>query len=335
MGSSFHLDLSTVGNESWLPTPTRLFGTARAALCALIQMGVAMGWRRLYLPDYYCHEVTRTLLGEISIELYHDKPNRSEFTVELTNKDAILIVEYFGRKANPRADLGTIILDRTHDPAAEWEYESRPHYVITSLRKYFPLPDGAAVWSPRGSELPQEPMLTPKHAAASLEAITGMADKAAYLSTGYPTKAEFLERFRAAERGFGDSGISGASQLTRDLVSYLEVKRLRRRRAENMAVLRNRWNHAPRNIELLDVPAFAVLLLPHERTTDRDQIRRRLIQRCIYPAVLWPPIGDYMSGASRSFSARMLAFHVDHRYDHHDIMCLVDALDDAVKPESQ
>ncbi len=90
-----------------------------------------------------------------------------------------IAVEYFGLRSGLRVHGGDVLLDRSHDPGATHVYDRQPDFCFASLRKTLPVPDGGAVWSVLGRELPPEGITTAVHAHAFLEMLTGMAMKAA------------------------------------------------------------------------------------------------------------------------------------------------------------
>ena len=74
---------------------------------------------------------------------------------------------------------------------------------------------------------------------------------------------------------------------------------------------------------------FSLVLLMENREK-RDMVRKRLIDNCVYPAILWNVPGE-ASEASRGFSSRMLSIHCDGRYTEEDVRQLADILNKAIE----
>ena len=74
---------------------------------------------------------------------------------------------------------------------------------------------------------------------------------------------------------------------------------------------------------------FSLILLLESKER-RDALRKKLIDRCAYPAVLWN-VPDEASAASKDFSQRMLSIHCDGRYTEDDIRKLANILNQALE----
>ncbi len=64
--------------------------------------------------------------------------------------DVLFIVNFFGLKAagdyEKARELGIpVIEDHSHDPWSQWAIHSKADYVLVSLRKTLPIPDGGAI----------------------------------------------------------------------------------------------------------------------------------------------------------------------------------------------
>ena len=59
----------------------------------------------------------------------------------------------------------------------------------------------------------------------------------------------------------------------------------------------------------------------------RDAIRKKLIEACVYPSILWA-VPNSASEASKDFSERMLSIHCDGRYTETDVRQLAEIIND-------
>lgn len=307
-----------------------LLFSGRDALRLMVAVGVKeRGWRRLWIPDYFCQDVVAALVGAgVELRTYADDPLRDAPDLpEARSGDAVLVVNYFGlreRIAFPRRDGVELIEDHTHDPESEWARTSAADFCLASLRKTLPLPDGGVLWSPRGHALPPEPRLSVHRRHAAETKLTAMILKAMYLC-GHPVEKEaFRSLALEGERALGSQGVSAMSEVARSLVASWPSERWRRLRHSNHDTLRRQLAHlewarvlTPRGER--SVPFSCVIAV--DSPERRERLRRRLIDARVYPAVLWPlerPVVR-VRPAARSVSRRLLSIHCDGRYGAEDM----------------
>lgn len=328
-GSFFHLDVSAFAGESWLPASHQRYGSGRDALKALVAHGVSLGWKRLFVPSYYCHEVTESVRSLISIELYHCNFLSESLRLNLDDHDAIIVVEYFGKRSVVEVTGGVLILDVTHDPCSGWPYKRSPDYIFASLRKTCFLPDGGILWSPVGVLLPSIPSVTVAHARLSELMLNAMTLKAIYLSGGLIEKPVFLDMYRQAEAECGQGDCPSAMSIFSNvLLPSFGMKRVRHARAENVRFLRDRLKVVLRDIEIIESDVYFIMLL-----TDADQrnfFRDRLIERSVFPIALWPLVGNEIPQEDSVLSEKVLMVHCDARYTLKDMEMIAEAIQQAM-----
>ncbi|WP_354686934.1 hypothetical protein [Cupriavidus necator] len=335
-GSFFSLDATVpTGGPPWLAQDAVLYGSGRDALRAVIAHGKARGWRCLYVPSYYCHDVTDAAAQDIDVRLYPHAPFEPGTVLQLADDEAALVVEYFGMPCAVRVSGGAVILDRTHDWLAPWSYARTPDYLFASLRKLLPLPDGGIARAAPGQSLPRPPV-TEAHATLAARLAAAMAMKDAWLRGAPLEKVRYLALARDVEAALGRADeISGPCALTQALAPAIDLRQLRRRRLENGTVFSARLTAlcgSGSPVRPLQTPAYAMLrFATHDA---REACRAALIAEHIYPAVLWPMQREGVPAAHRMLSDQLLAFHVDYRYGVRDIahvartvagLCLQDA----------
>jgi hypothetical protein len=308
----------------------QLLFSGRDALRMVLRTGVARhGWRRLWVPEYFCQHVVAALVRpDLELLPYLDHPLRT--TVELPParpQDAVLVINYFGLRAPWQAPEGAdfqIVEDHSHDLTSPWAWTSRADYCIASLRKTLPLSDGGVVWSPRGHPLPAAPAMDEQRRRAAGLKLGAMLLKAMYLD-GLPVdKAGYRELARLGEVGLARPSVSSISEVSRAVVDAFDLKPWRDLRRRNVEFLRTQLKGV-RGLRLPgphhpDAVAFSGLVVVDEPQR-RDRLVQGLFQARIYPAVLWLleetvlPVGD----EARDLSRRTLSIHGDGRYDLSDI----------------
>lgn len=310
----------------------QIHGTGRSALVALITHGVtANGWRRLLVPDYFCQTVVTALAQHIAIRNLACDPERLLCHLPPEGagaNDAILLPNYFGRgmaRLEGIPGAADVIEDHTHDPVSEQAIGSSAAYCVASLRKTLPIPDGAALWSPTGRDLPPLPTPSERHETAVMAKLAAMSIKALYLRGAAIDKQVFRDVFEATESYFdADTGPRAVSRASAALLGALPVHLLRSARRQNFNALADALGGVSGQLRIASVDAggapFSAVLI-FDSTTLRNSVRAELIRQRIYPAILWSldrpvqPVGE----AASDFASRMLSLHVDARYSPDDL----------------
>ena len=259
------------------------------------------GWRRVWVPSYYCQDVVQSLRSTgLEIDTYSDGPLDQVpdlGSADLGHGDVLIRMNYFGVRPVPRVDdlnrrLVAVIDDVTHDPWCPHSRTGDADWCIASLRKVLPLPDGGAVWSPTGRELPSPLPLTPECRTASLEKLAAMIMKGLYLAGAPVNKQTFRKLSMDSESRIGVGSPSGMPSWTASLLSAFPIESWRAKRRANHQVLAQNLSEVPW-LTLLPpspdqdaCPFSAVLLFPTNEL--RDDVRQKLIGDNVFPAIVWP-----------------------------------------------
>ncbi|HSD66851.1 MAG TPA: hypothetical protein VLF95_09130 [Vicinamibacteria bacterium] len=329
-GSFFHLSRQTgVLEAPWSGRRSTLWGSGRDAMRALLAWGrEELGFERVLVPSFFCPDVTAALARELPVAVYPDGPEDPlPARVEAGDRDVLLVVNTYGRRAGPRPDTAAVVLeDHSHDPLSPWAFESAADYAVASLRKTLPLPDGGVLWSPKGRDLPAERGPTPAHARATSDRLVAMAWKRQYLEGRAVGKDAFLARARAGEAAIGGGGISGITRLSRERLAALPSRAWRERRARNLTAFACALGEVP-GVRRLEAPFAATLLF--DCPGRREQVRSALLAARVYPAVLWPLEPSVHPGVPprhRDLSRRVLSLHCDFRYGERDMERVAEAV---------
>ena len=237
----------------WLENAS-LFSSGSAALAELVRWGAREhGWRRVWLPSYYCPDVPSALMAavvpQVELRAYPDATlwARADLAaIAAALGDVVVVANQLGVRARPdtaaiEARGATIVEDHSHDLGSGWALASTAHYAFASLRKTLPIPDGGAVWSPRGLPLPPEPSAGTE--ASPTEGVTArpIGRLTASLATRGLSPADDRLRFRALARTAAEPGGAaahpGISPVSRALLPQMPALAWRERRRENLAIL--------------------------------------------------------------------------------------------------
>lgn len=314
------------------PAPNRLYGLAQHALMAMWRVLPPVATpRTLHVPDYFCPEVVVAWRGAgIAVSEYPDDPRWFEpdwAGLRPEPDDVVLAVNFFGvrddagwRRWRLREPGLLLVEDHSHDPASRWARRSIADYAFASLRKTFPVSDGAILWSPRGASLPGPPA-EGLGAGGDLKR-EAMALKRVYLDGAAVDKDVYRELQLRGERELLASPLSAITSWSRRAVERGQPTSWRDRRRRNVGRLLGLIDGASAFRPLFGAwpaghcPFNVVLLFPEERS--RDACRAQLIAAGIYPPVHWPQPPD-AGPRVRELASLILTIPVDQRYGAADV----------------
>ena len=348
-GSEFHWPLGgsaevDLGRRPWDDNGV-LLGSGRDALRLVIAHGRKQhGWERLWVPSYMCQHVVESLvMTGISCQVYEDAPTQpgpTAATLTPAAKDVVLVVNYFGlRDASSLEGLklgqASLLLDHTHDPLSAWAHDDGADYAICSLRKTVPIPDGGALWSPKGHPLPVAPEITKVRALAAQSKWKAMRLKGHYLAGELVNKADFRALAADGESDMARGEISGVYPASEARLAGLRLGTWRTQR---------RLNHDAFALALEGAAGLSVLtgvdtscpfsaFVVFEQHEVCARVRAALIEASIYPAVLWPmdtPVLEGVSEGHRALSRLSLSVHCDMRYDQADMRRVAEVIRQAL-----
>lgn len=338
-GSEFHwMQLAHGPSKPYYLTESILYSCGRSALAGILQYGrEVLGWKRLWIPSYYCPEVVETIFATgISAKFYFDSPaDRVIVPRDVLPGDAILIVNFFGVKIREEYEeffrLGIpVIEDHSHDPWSLWAMQSQASYLTASLRKTLPIPDGGATWSNIGSPLPSQPSQEDQSSSVPAEKIEAMLLKSLYLAGKISDKERYLELFNSAKQKLCLStveqqcGEESISELSKGIFASFPWRAWRAKRLANYQRLRQRVPEQS-GMKILEsngqdvCPFMMTLLFPSRKK--RDQMKNKLIEHSIFPAIIWPIEGNHTWASERAkiLSGQILSIHCDGRYSLADM----------------
>ena len=338
-GSDFHFidsydscraHLTDVFRGAWL------LADGRQCIVVLI---CQYGWKRIWMPDYFCYEVIDTIkkLTGIEIMFYEDNPLQEGMVENLpfADGDVLLRMNFYGmrgQRSNKKIPC-PVIEDHSHDPFGHWALYSDADWCISSIRKILPLPEGGMIWSPKGYSLTN--VLQSSEENENIAAIRweGMEMKTAYLKGEAVSKEEFRKRYTETEEFFDRAEPAVIDNRSREVVSKkLDINLWQGAKRKNWMLLKSLVNQDGCKIMVPEdesCTAFSLIILL-ESKEQRDALRMRLIEACVYPAILWA-VPDGASKSSKDFSKRMLSIHCDGRYTEDDIRQLAGILNKAIE----
>ena len=333
-GSDFHYIDTYDSGRAHLTDVFRgstLLSDGRQCIVSLIRQ---YGWKRLWMPDYFCYEVIDSIKDQTGIEVtfYADSPF-DECKVEslpYEEGDVLLRMNFFGmrgQRSNKNVPC-TVIEDHSHDPFGHWALYSDADWCVSSIRKILPLPEGGMMWSPKGHRLTIELNSSEENEKIAAIRWEGMEMKTLYLKGGAVSKDEFRKRYTETEEFFDRAEPSKIDNRSKEVVSKkLDINLWQIAKRKNWLLLKSLVNGKFCKIvepEDETCTAFSLVLLLESKAR-RDAVRKQLIDECVYPAILWV-VPESASENSKNFSDRMLSIHCDGRYTEEDVRKLASIL---------
>lgn len=322
MGSSFH-EISTeltssVSNVSW--NDSELYLSGRYAILDLVLYKKAYeGLTEIYMPSYYCHDVTRLIESQIEVKFYDCSPI-SIIDLSLFPRDAtVILVEYMGNKVRTIGDNSLkIIIDKTHNPLSEFSYLFKPEFQFGSLRKIFPTGEGGFL-SPKPSYSFKK--INNKNNSKLQSLKNAMHLKNLYLSGEKIKKDEFLKVFNNFEYFLNNnSDIYEISKQGLNHLFQLNIDKIYNKKYKNLEYLYTYYKDS-KVLKIFKNTCYFSFFIPMD---NYYYIKSKLINNNIYPIVLWP---NYEGEIHLINGEVLVSLHADFRYNIEDIKKLTIILD--------
>ena len=326
-GSDYHLcDEKHIGGNTLFDVfpNVRLYASGRHTFSALLGHH---DWKRIWIPAYFCYEVIAHIEQlHITVKLYNDFPNNPNVkqTIEslpTQEGDILLRVNYFG--VNLKAETLDIdipiIEDHTLGLNSEWAKHSTADWCVASLRKSLPIALGGMLWSPKRHTLPQPIELTNEVVKLADKRYEAMSLKTAYLNKQFHQKDVFRNLYIETEQQIETLQVSGLDNRSIEIIAHLNIETWMNIKTENWETAHRLLTpYAIRHIENANSP-FSILL-KCASNEERELLRKHLIQRHIYPAILWTMPEDSPFDEAKVYADTMLSVHCDARYDSDNIV---------------
>ncbi|MFD1062561.1 hypothetical protein ACFQ1Q_04825 [Winogradskyella litorisediminis] len=326
----FGSDFNLCTDQKWLDSNSSFFNSeashfflsGRAALYALIEFGIKKhGWIKVYLPSFYCHEVT-DYIKSLSIEIINYTYNPlNDIKVEVfdTGPSVIVKVDYFGfgisRNIHINQENTLVIEDLTHNLSGI--KNSTSDYGFASLRKELPIPTGGLIFSNKNKELPKGSLNTVANDIAQRK-LTAMHLKTMYLENKFSDKPFFRTLFLDAEVDF-ESSLANAinPELSNAIINGLNISKILKVKKDNLKLILDQLV-VDENFTILNTYAnlgFG-LVLKAKTQKQRNNLKDYLIKNLIFPAILWPHQYEEIDVALEN---TILFIHSDFRYNKNQI----------------
>ena len=263
-------------------------------------------YRKVWLPSYICPSVPR-FLDRIGVphESYAINDALEPLAMPKVDKtDGFLYVNYFGVKNSYCRKLErsqrNLILDLTQ----AFHYVPRHADAFNSARKFFPVPDGGFVYFKDKTFAGELPTST---SFSSCEALLRRAD--GDIDGGY-------KAFKAASERFANLSVAQMSQLTRGMLSNLDIRSAYKQRISNYLYLSLELRDS--NLLKFKVDDTTAPLVYPYMVENGSEVKKHLIKNKIFCPTYWPGV-ENMGESSLGFKERIVFIPLDQRYGCSDM----------------
>ena len=297
-----------------------------------------------YLPAYLCYSILQPFKElNLKVAFYnHQHPLKPVIDENIENS-LIYIVDYFGTEFVSNEEIcefldknNIVILDITHSifDRSRFEIKHENLYLISSLRKVFPIPDGGALYYTNSKF--EVKKLFPKSYENMLEAMVLKSfylknDSEATLKNAANVKNYFLSLYKNYEedKDKGPIQLQDIPSISSYILKNISISSIIKRRSENLKFMYENISDEEYFLFNLDeIKSPFTLPLIFESEEKRGAVKELLVENDIYPPIHWNLMGmvpeDYLY--EHELNDKILSIPIDQSYNEEDLLKIVDIL---------
>lgn len=301
-----------------------LFFSGRVAIFNLLKYGInKFGWEKVGFPSYYCHEVVEFCKSlPIEVIYYKYSPFRDIGIIEWEDneKNVFVNVDYFGvKKIDTSFIVKSILIDDLTFNMLSFE-SSLADYCFGSVRKQLPTGVGGFCFG-RKEKLKIASATNTFADRIGMQKLSAMFLKFEFLQNRFQHKEIFRTLYVEAEHCFeSEETDAKMPEVVKGLLTSLPYENLIRRTRDNIKFAKTKLNlKRCRLFDSTDNTEFSLLFIFEEEGL-RNEFKKYLIERKVYPSILWP---SQIFDDDIYFEKRVLFIHADFRYNLEDIMYMM------------
>lgn len=312
---------------------TRYYDSGRSCIRELLKV---LGNEKIALPDYICDSVTEIfpVKQRLWYRINRDMTVNVEDIISCVKHGAriVYLMHYFGKLQSKRVldaiknlkeDYGIVVIeDSTHSIFTR--RMTVGDYCLCSLRKWFPIPDGAVLYSKSSFDLPE--CVKQKDVSMVMRA---MELKRQFLFEGKDTNAEYRSLFTEAETNLDrQKDVFGMSLESRDILRCISIFKMMEARKKNTKLIQKAveelsWirpvlNNDSNSLEVGEDDVEIFLAYP-VYMDKRDEVRAFLMKHRIYCAIHWPE-------GKQEIQNSIISLPIDQRYGEKEMEYLIEVL---------
>jgi dTDP-4-amino-4,6-dideoxygalactose transaminase len=349
IGGEIELDFNSVnvlGNKNKYLLNHQYVQNGRAAIKIALQ---TIGCKKTFLlPSYLCESIIQPF-KELNIPYKFYKINE-DLTIDTAHlleckkkykSEGVFIINYFGMLSNQKnskfieelkKDIW-IIEDFTHGSLIESENRMRKsfgHIIISSMRKYLPVPDGCIIINNTDLKLPE---IESRNNSFSRQRTIAKLLRWEFLNNETLRTKEieslFLSLFLQVEKSVDETNpVQKMSYLSELILSSLNLAEIKKIRKKNFKALLNYFSSSTQ-LQKHFQPIYksegngSPFYFPvRVKGLDRKKLLSGLVNRNLFCSIMWPmpeeiKISDFP--ASHKLSSEIVCIPIDQRYTDRDM----------------
>ena len=311
--------------------PFELLSSGRDALFRILKLEKFSDLQTLWIPEYFCPSVVRSLKKIANIKFYLDYPSEEKprfQSLTPAENDAILIVNFFGLRrlniwqnwlSSQNKKLITIE-DHSHAPFSQWAINSQADYSFASLRKSLPLADGG--YLRKKNSAPQKIFQSGGDSANFANDM--LSASALQATTDYNESVNKLY-YSGENKLDGKLTVSRISKYSFEILQQLNLKSIAQRTSDNLKIFCENFVDSKNCIELNrkfantnDTASVFNPILKFSSMQLRDKCHNALFEIGVMPSIYWGGLGNSVSQTAHDECDTMLAIPLDFRHSHDD-----------------
>lgn len=295
------------------------------------------------LPDFTCETVIKPFeQAGWKFEFYRIKKNLTidikdlKKKIKNINPSIVLVHAYYGfnsyksvKQAINKLKNVVIVEDITQDIFSDFS-KIKANYYVTSLRKFFAIPDGGMLITPKGGKQLAIEYSNTKNDIYKI-AVQAFNDKKNYIENldSSVVKNEFLEKYKKIKQQIDKiDDVEIISEISKDIFSNIDIKNIKKKRQRNYKFLLSELKDIE-NINIIfnkiseqEVPLY----FPIYVREDREKFQKYMAENEIYCPIIWKKsqyIKDEKQRESDYIYEHILCVPCDQRYDIDDMERIV------------
>lgn len=316
------------------------------------------------LPAYLCKSILQPF-NELKLKIkFYGHSNVLKPEIEEIKNSVLFLIDYFGRDSLSNTEIhevldrnNIVILDVTHSifNQERFEIKDKNYYIISSLRKMFPIPDGGILYNakefnmkpfclPIGHEKMLESMIFRSYYLKNLK--LGSSDNSntgSILRDNTPEeissidlnmktiKNHYLSKYYDYEREkFEDIGMpQNIPAISLHILNNISYSKILKKRNINLKFLYEEIDDDNNFLfDFKDIKSPFMLPLKFQTEKERDSVKDILIKNDIYTPLLWDldeivPKNYFYEHELRK---RILMVPIDQRYNPDNLMTAVELI---------
>lgn len=296
------------------------YSSGRSALYSIL-MHIKAKSRKILLPSYLCDSITRTVIDagwmyefyQVDECLHPVMDDVFSYRIKLC--DAVLLIDYFGITDvkgcifSIREKNKNVFIIEDDVQAFYSMNESLADCSFTSLRKWFPCPDGAILHANISTNIEACIKLENKWSQYKL------AGNLLKEQSDYIDDSIMLSLLDKGEELLDDGYLSPCSEASRRIFANLDLGCIAQQRKRNAYILHCELEKLGIRHLYSDnkVPLFISIFVKN-----RDELRRAFFAEQIFVPKHWPRMNDKLNGTNPLYDTE-LSLICDQRYDEEDM----------------